>query len=176
MKKINKSKKVKIITLKTVKCIFLVFIMILIIYGIVFNVNMIFFKKDYLNIGSITFLIEEDDESMKPSIKNSDFLIVSKSKNMNLEDGDVIAYNFNGKVYIQRVCNVINENGKRYYITRGDNNLNNNIEEIRENDIIGELKLKIPFLGFIVKIFQNKYFFLFLIIGIIYELIYIKRR
>lgn len=176
MIKSNKYKKIRKIFFKAVKYIFLVFLIILIVYSIVFNINKFFFGKEFLSIGGISFLTEEDDDSMKPAIKNSDFLIFGKAKNKDLENGDIIAYEFNGKVYIQRICNVIDDNGKRYYITRGDNNINNNVEKIQNEQIVGQLKVKIPILGFIVKIFENKYFCLFLIIGLIYELVYRMRK
>ena len=65
------------------------------------------------------------------------------------------------------------ENGKIYLITRGQNNLYPNQEEVVEDEIIGTVIIRIPFLGAIAKIFQSRYVLvLYLIIIII--LIYYK--
>lgn len=78
-------------------------------------------------------------------------------------------------IKIQIVTNRVQENGKIYLITRGQNNLYPNQEEVVEDEIIGTIIIRIPFLGAIAKIFQSKYI-LALYLIIIVVLIYYKHK
>lgn len=171
-KKSNKVKKINKIIFKIIKYIFILIIILLMLYSMAFNLNKLFFKQEYINLGSIAILTEDDDTSMKPEIKESDLIIVRKTKYMELGKDEIIAYRYDEKISIQRINNIKLDNGKTYYITKGDNNYYSNIEEITEEQILGKLSFKIPILGFIAKILQNQYVCLFIIILLVYILIY----
>ena len=162
--KSNKSKIIKKIAVHILKYFFILIVILFVLYSLIFNFNKLFFSNEYIKFGSIEILTETDDLSMRPEIRESDLLIVINSNNIQLEKDNIIAYENSGKLFIQRICNIENDNGKTFYITKGDNNLNNNIEKITNNQIIGKLYFKIPILGFIAKIFQNQYVCLFIII------------
>ena len=174
------------VLLKIIKYVLIIFIILFIIYSFVYNGFKFFGKKEYVKIGSIGILTENNDESMKPEIKTSDLLIVLETQD--LKEGDIIVYNntnsdensysnnssnSNGSnnnssnginIKIQRISNITSDNGKTYIITKGDNNLYNNIEKIKENNVVGKVVLAIPVLGTIAKIFQSPYILLFLVI------------
>lgn len=151
------------VLLKTIKYILIISIILFIIYSFVYNGFKFLGKKEYVKIGSIGIFTENDDESMKPEIKTSDLLIVLETQD--LEEEDVIVYvSGNNSIKIQRISNIVSDNGKTYIITKGDNNLYNNIEKIEENKVVGKVICTIPVLGIIAKIFQSSYIMLLLII------------
>lgn len=78
-------------------------------------------------------------------------------------------------IKVQIVTNRVQENGKIYLITRGQNNLYPNQEEVVEDEIIGTVIIRIPFLGAIAKIFQSRYILVLYLI-IIVVLIYYKYK
>lgn len=183
------NKKINKILKYLIKSIAIIFIASLVIYSLIYNFNNIFLKKDFVSFGGVSILTESDDTSMKPLIKNSDLIITKKERISNIQNDEIIAYylnqNFNDdegssekdgdeqSIKIQIVTNRVQENGKIYLITRGQNNLYPNQEEVVEDEIIGTVIIRIPFLGAIAKIFQSRYILvLYLIIIII--LIYYK--
>ena len=183
------NKKINKILKYLIKSIAIIFIASLVIYSLIYNFNDIFLKKDFVSFGGVSILTESNDTSMKPLIKNSDLIITKKERISNIQNDEIIAYylnqNFNDdegssekdgdeqSIKIQIVTNRVQENGKIYLITRGQNNLYPNQEEVVEDEIIGTVIIRIPFLGAIAKIFQSRYILvLYLIIIII--LIYYK--
>ena len=149
-----------------------------------------FLKKDFVSFGGVSILTESDDTSMKPLIKNTDLIITKKKRITNIQNDEIIAYylnqNFNNEesseknndsqsIKIQIVTNRVQDNGKIYLITRGQNNLYPNQEEVVEDEIIGTVIIRIPFLGAIAKIFQSRYILVLYLI-IIVVLIYYKYK
>ena len=183
------NKKINKILKCLIKSIAIIFIASLVIYSLIYNFNDIFLKKDFVSFGGVSILTESNDTSMKPLIKNADLIITKKKKITDIQNDEIVAYylnqNFNNdeessekdgdsqSIKIQIVTNRVQENGKIYLITRGQNNLYPNQEEVVEDEIIGTVIIRIPFLGAIAKIFQSRYILvLYLIIIII--LIYYK--
>lgn len=183
------NKKINKILKYLIKSIAIIFIASLVIYSLIYNFNDIFLKKDFVSFGGVSILTESNDTSMKPLIKNADLIITKKKKITDIQNDEIVAYylnqNFNNdeessekdgdsqSIKIQIVTNRVQENGKIYLITRGQNNLYPNQEEVVEDEIIGTVIIRIPFLGAIAKIFQSRYILvLYLIIIII--LIYYK--
>lgn len=171
-KKSSIAKKIFIVINKIVKNVLKVFLICLILYSIIFNINKIFYKKEFVKIGKVAIITGDKSYSMEPEIKSTDLIITYNDGKINLQKNDIISYYINRDIYIQRVHNIECEDGKNYYITRGDNNLYANIEKITESEVIGKVFFKIQFWGFIAKILQNSYICLFLIIFSIYMIIY----
>lgn len=78
-------------------------------------------------------------------------------KRNDVEQGDVIVYRIKEKAdpIIHRVIDIKEENGKRYYFTKGDHNCGTASFEnaIQEEQLIGKAILRVPFLGWIKIIF-----------------------
>lgn len=98
-----------------------------------------------------------------------------RTNGFNKDKGSFKKNNDSQIIKIQIVTNRVQENGKIYLITRGQNNLYPNQEEVVEDEIIGTIIIRIPFLGTIAKIFQSKYI-LALYLIIIVVLIYYKHK
>ena len=79
--------------------------------------------------------------SMAPTFKRVDIIIYKKEAN--IKQGDIIAFDYEGKTIIHRVVG-INE----YYITKGDDNNTIDYLKIQKKDIKGVYQFQIKYLGY----------------------------
>lgn len=87
--------------------------------------------------------------SMNPVIKKGDAVIIHKIKDeKDIKVGEVIAFNNKGKTIIHRLIEVKNENGTKYYYTKGDANNSRDNVKLKFKDIKGVVKFKIPFIAY----------------------------
>lgn len=126
-----------------------------------YNFNDIFFNKKEVNLGSITLLTESDSDSMKPLITETQLIITKKERINKIDIGDIIAYyNINSReennIKIQTVKNIKQDNGRTYIITKGENYMYSNNEEVEDDEIVGTVIVKIPILGLLAKLLQMK--------------------
>ena len=87
--------------------------------------------------------------SMEPNISRGDVVIIEKLDEQydKLEVGQVIAYRYEGIIVVHRLVNIIKDNGKYYFYSRGDSNESDDNWVITEDMIIGTVDHKIPFVG-----------------------------
>ena len=88
--------------------------------------------------------------SMEPKISKGDIVIIEQieEKYEELVVGQVIAYKYNGIIVVHRLVNIIEENGKYYFYTKGDANTQQDNYPIEENMILGKVNVKIPYIGY----------------------------
>ncbi|WFO76330.1 signal peptidase I [Desulfurococcaceae archaeon MEX13E-LK6-19] len=99
-----------------------------------------------------------EGKSMFPLLREGDIVFIKKVSPEDIHVGDVIVYEYRGKYIIHRVIKVIHQNGKTYYVTKGDNNfvidpyyepgvpydkVKGKVVEIGDNTV-----LKIPYIGY----------------------------
>lgn len=87
--------------------------------------------------------------SMEKKISKGDVVIVEKiyDKYDLLKEGQVIAYKYEGIIVVHRIVKILKEDGKYYIYTKGDaNNMQDNYVVNQEN-VIGIVNIKIPFIG-----------------------------
>jgi len=96
-----------------------------------------------------------EDFSLKNGFNKGDIMVLVGRDGENIEVGDVIVFNSNGKdPIIHRVVKKIQDD-EIYFQTKGDNNKdsirNNRLDEtnVREDIIIGKAVFRVPFLGYI---------------------------
>ena len=95
------------------------------------------------------FLIGVASESMTPTILKGDAILVDKSVKVDdMNIGDVIAYNNGDKVIIHRIVSITNnDEGIKVVDTKGDaNNTNDNVE-LKDDDIVGRMIIRVPYLA-----------------------------
>ncbi len=143
------------------KYLLIIICIILIVYSLMYNFNDIFFNKKEVNLGSITLLTESDSDSMKPLITETQLIITKKERINKIDIGDIIAYyNINSReennIKIQTVKNIKQDNGRTYIITKGENYMYSNNEEVEDDEIVGTVIVKIPILGLLAKLLQMK--------------------
>lgn len=158
-------------TSKLLKYFFILLLVLLIIYSLAYNINSLIWQKDYLKMGNVGILTIQD-ESMIPAIKKSQVMISYKVDIMDFKEKDIIAYEINGVLKIQRISDIKDENGKRTIITKGDNNAYSNIEEITKENTVGKVIVNIPIMGWFAKIVQNNYVCLFILVAIICSVVF----
>lgn len=99
--------------------------------------------------------------SMTPNINVYDVIFVKKTDLNKLKKGDVITFYstnpyFGNTPITHRIVNVINDNGKLYFETKGDANSINDEEKIPQENVIGKVYLKVPKLGKINEFLTTK--------------------
>lgn len=86
--------------------------------------------------------------SMEPVIKTGDLIIVKKTPDSNILEGDIITFKTGPETFVtHRVIGISNENGVIGFKTKGDAN---NIEDkdlVFEEDLVGKYVLRVPLFG-----------------------------
>lgn len=109
-------------------------------------------------------------ESMVPTIKVNDAIVVSRVKNNSVKIGDVITFSssdkyFNGLTITHRVIGKeLNESGNYTYRTKGDNNIVADTALVNGNKIHGKVLFKIPKIGYIYNFISSPNGFIFSIV------------
>ena len=96
---------------------------------------------------------------MEEDLKDNDLVIVKQIDEDEIKIGDIIEYNVNDKIRINKVFNSYYDDNIRkvVYVTKSNKNLQPNIEKIQINQIIGKKVINIPILGAVIKILQTKF-------------------
>ena len=86
--------------------------------------------------------------SMYPNIQVGDVVIVDQHKDYkDLKVGEVIAYKYGTVVIVHRLCDIVVIKDDYYFYTKGDNNENKDNYIIYPDTILGDVKVKIPYIG-----------------------------
>lgn len=112
-------------------------------------------------------------DSMAPNINKGDLLFLQGVDPEDIEVGDVIVYDAHGlwvgapeDPIVHRVIDIIEEDDKLYFITKGDANDNKDKEPVPGNRVLGKVVGRIPYVGW-VKIILTDYGLLFPVIIIL---------
>lgn len=142
--------------------------------------------------GYRTFIVLSD--SMEPEIKMNDLIISKKAKENNLELGDIITFKvyiseFDREVYVTHyIGDIVTTDDTTVYKTRSINldtnqfdqwfDKDNELIEITFEDIKGEYLFKIPYIGYIQKLFKDNQIiaFIFVLGGIGYLVLKPNKR
>ena len=151
---INKRKK-NVIILKRIIDV----IIIILLYNIILVFISCLNKIDDVSIfGYKAYIITTD--SMKPSINSGDVSIVRKTKEDKIETGDVITFKQDNKVITHRITSIEEQDGKKVYTTKGDNNNLEDNKKVEYSEIEGKNVLTIPKLGYVINALENQIVFL----------------
>ena len=94
-------------------------------------------------------------ESMKPSLNKGDLVVIDQ-KCHDLAKSDIIAYKKGTKIIIHRINKIEKDGSVINYYTKGDNNKKNDDITVKDDMILGKVKLKIPYVGYPTVWFNNK--------------------
>lgn len=100
--------------------------------------------------------------SMEPIIKIKDAVIIRRVEPENIKVGDVVTYratdeSYYGILITHRVIDIRYENGKKIYITKGDNNQTPDRSPIEAGQIYGKVVMRIPKIGYIKYFLVSSY-------------------
>ena len=165
---INRKRKSKILK------VFLFVLFIIILYNIIL-VGITSIKEDegWNVFGYKAFIITS--ESMQPKIDIGDVIVIKSVPEEEIKTEDIITFKKNNEqITTHRIINIIEEDGKKQYITKGDNNKTGDTEQITYDKIEGKVTLVIPYLGHIIDFLEDKMVLLIvLLIILIITLIYL---
>lgn len=127
-------------------------LIILVTYSGFILIQKVILKKEVPSIfGYKNFIVLTN--SMVPTLNAGDIVFTKETDN--IKENDIIAYQVDGVVVTHRVNHIVEENGKNYYITKGDANSSEDIELISIQDIEGKYIFKIPYLGKVILFLQK---------------------
>ena len=175
----EKSKK----TLSILGKIISILICIIIIPIIIVNITLLI--KSYFNpneisdiLGFKTFVIVS--KSMEPTIMTGDAIVVKEVNPEDLKVGDIISFRDGDSINTHRIVEIVSDNGKKRFRTKGDNNKNVDKELVTTSKVEGTYQLRIKGFGKIIKILNSKITLVilltFLILILIYEVRISKRK
>ena len=113
---------------------------------------------------------------MQPTLNINDVIIVKDCDIKELKIDDIITFNKDKKIISHRIIKKIEKKDKFFFLTQGDNN---NIEDkglIEEKHIYGKVIFKIPKVGIIVRLLQNKKGFMQIAIFVIIIFVLISMK
>lgn len=170
MKKIKKGKikflqKVKF--KKVIISFMYVIIMICILYNILFLINTSISKKEYFKLYGFSFFCMKTN-LMEQDISKNDLIIIKEADSEDLQNNDIIAYDINGRVRINKI--VYYEQNQ--YTTKSNKNYYPDIETITTSQIVGKKIANIPFLGVILELLQSKTVSIFTLVFLIFTFWY----
>lgn len=167
---INKRKKNAKITKRIIDIIIII---------LLYNIILVFIScinkiEDISLFGYKAYRITTD--SMSPSINTGDVIIVKKVQEEKLQAGDVITFKQQDKVITHRITHIDEQDGKKQYTTKGDNNNLEDNEKIEYSEIEGQNVLTIPKLGYFIYALENQIVFLFIILILLITLFFKIRK
>lgn len=86
--------------------------------------------------------------SMTGTLNKGDAVIFEKYNNQQIEEGQVIIFNYNDIQTIHRVVDIKKVNGEYKYYTKGDANKRNDEEYRTEADIYALVELRVKYIGY----------------------------
>lgn len=146
-------------------------ISIFILYNIIYLINTTITKKHYLSIWGISIFSMENN-AMKPDIAKNNLIITKACKESEIKENDIIAYQINNSIRINKIINIKSDNGKVTYITKSSSNYYPDIEEVFKNQIIGKVTFNIWGIGLLINILQSKIITFFALIVLILRFSY----
>lgn len=166
---INRKKKAK-----TIKLLLLILLIIILYNIIIVGISSVNRNEEWNIFGYKAFIITSG--SMSPKIDIGDVIIIKGVSQDEINTDDIITYKRdNEQTTTHRVINIIEENGQKQYITKGDNNKVGDEQQISFAQIEGKVILTIPYLGTLIEFLEDKMVILILILIIlIILLIYIS--
>lgn len=142
-----------------------------IILVIVIAIRALVFKKsDVFGYGLYIIM----SGSMESTISTGD-VVITKKYNKDLQKGDIIAFQTSNVVTVHRIVEIYEENGKKLYETKGDNNNTVDAKKITISEVKGEVVCTIPKIGNIILFLKSHLIILVYIVAFII-IVYLIRR
>lgn len=94
--------------------------------------------------------------SMKPEINPGDLIIVHRTEDTNFQLGEVIQFQRNGVSISHRIIEIINNENKVQYRTKGDNNSTEDLQLVNPEEIKGKVIYVIPKIGWPTLILKGQ--------------------
>lgn len=86
----------------------------------------------------------------------NDLIITKNCKQEEINEQDIIVFKRGDTVISHRVDKITSDNGKTYYITKGDNNYILDEQKVLYKDIEGKYLGRVPKIGKIMEVLKNE--------------------
>ena len=98
-------------------------------------------------------------DSMAPTFRAGDLIVIRKCDPAKLEDGDIITFhtmiNNEYALNTHRIAGIQDMGGVRSYVTKGDNNAIADVHMIADGDIVGKFVTKLPGVGKVMSFLSS---------------------
>ena len=114
--------------------------------------------------------------SMEPTLHIGDLIIIKEINAEELKTGDIITFMEGNSAVTHRIIEIINENGKFSYKTKGDANDTNDNELVKQENIQGKYIGKIDKIGGLISKAKNTSTLIIIVIGIYFVYVIFSKR
>lgn len=110
-----------------------------------FVILVVYFTSGYFRYYAVAI----GSGSMTPVINKGDVVIIENIEDSfdKIENGQVIAFKHDNVMVVHRIVNILEKEGKYYFYTKGDANKDVDNFSVYEEDIIGVVNFRIPYIG-----------------------------
>lgn len=169
IEKISNKIKNKRMTKKIFKYIILNILIILFIINLILS-----FEENTHILGIYMFNIVS--ESMEPTLEINDVVIVRKCEISQLQKGDIITFEQDGRIISHRILDIIEERGTIKFETKGDNNEIADPDNVESGQVYGKVLFSIKKVGRIITYIQNARGFINVAIFVIIVFVLVSLR
>ena len=148
VEKISNKIKNKRMTKKIFKYIILNILIIL------FIINLILSFEENTHIFGI-YMFNIVSESMEPTLKINDVVVVKKCEATQLQKGDIITFQQDGRTISHRILDITKDKNIIKFRTKGDNNEIPDSDLVPESQVYGKVVFSIKKIGKIISYIQN---------------------
>ena len=148
LEKISNKIKNKRMTKKIFKYIILNILIILFIINLILS-----FEENTHILGIYMFNIVS--ESMEPTLKINDVVVVKKCEATQLQKGDIITFQQDGRTISHRILDITKDKNIIKFRTKGDNNEIPDSDLVPESQVYGKVVFSIKKIGNIISYIQN---------------------
>lgn len=121
---------------------------------ILFIINLILSFEENTHILGI-YMFNIVSESMEPTLEKNDVVVVQKCAQSQLQIGDIITFEQDGRTISHRIVDIIVEKGNIKFETKGDNNKIADLEKVESAQVYGKVLFKIRKIGKVITYIQN---------------------
>ena len=124
-------------------------IFILLVIPILITSFLVYFVSGYFKYYAIAIA----SGSMRPEFDRGSVVVIERidKKYDNYDEikkGEIIAFRIEDKVVVHRLINVVKADDETFYYTKGDANKKIDNYTVEKSDIIGIVKIKVPYIGY----------------------------
>lgn len=129
-------------------------------------------NKHFLGI----YMFNIVSESMEPTFKVNDLVVVKKVSVFDLQKGDIITFENEGRIISHRILEIKENKGEVVFQTKGDNNEIPDPYELNTQQILGKVEFSIGKIGRFIEYIQNTRGFFNMVIFLIIIFILVSMR
>lgn len=141
--KTKKTGKVKKVIINLIFDILFFWIICMFLYSTYYKISGLY-KTDFLFKTKNTKIFFAKDDIMSPDVNKGDIICIKALSDYNLVyEGDIVYIKESGAEKLSRIEKIVDNEGKKEFITKGNKNYYYNPENITEKGILGKFKYKI---------------------------------